>query len=733
MGRFAGLVCLVVAVGFLSAACGGADKRAAAYRDKARERYQAEEFGKAAADYAKAIDLDKKKKLDGLAGEHQRALHEYVLSRLHEAWRKFDRGDYEDAHSIILGLFESDAYGDAKLKKQIVKSLGDLAAARMSDADSMADKNEYLSAVLLAQYLVKPLPPDHSLRVRVEALRKVALAKHTLLMRAARGKPGSVAFHYLMTQFFGGSRLNDGIAAVRAAKRAGGDASSYVSAARTAATAGKTFDAEQGFVLGRAAGSSWDSGAVKYFKVQWGVPDEKALESLWTGDPVPSPYAAVGKDELPDPDYVSIGGDDDDDDDFKVSSVSSWRGLDIYYGLGTQTLDDTNYSARIGGDLYIPRKKYAHRPAFHFESDSLGGGVVGYGVEWQLQKRFGKALVGIGVGYWQSEQAEEQELDVPVLKARSAYVPISVRYPLVADIVLGADFQANYFHLAKSEDDGYEHYSVGTGRLFLPLPLLPEIHKLFRGLSLEGYVSYADGAPNDLYYGGKLVYHRSMSSGGDDDDDDVWDKVKKSVFATQSVLGPTVDLWYQLGGSHLRDDLDANGMGVLFRIPTDKPRKAKTIIEPSVWVFASGFGGDVGGWGLQIMGLKPVKSLGGVFGYGLGYSSASESDVPDGSTEYKERAFYIPLVFRMPLASKLIANLEWRGNLLGLGGTKEPGEDQAFSPLSAGLWTPLPLLSSLGSVFKKLHLEAHVSYAYGAQREVAWGGSLFYRPIVDID
>jgi hypothetical protein len=127
-----------------------------------------------------------------------------------------------------------------------------------------------------------------------------------------------------------------------------------------------------------------------------------------------------------------------------------------------------------------------------------------------------------------------------------------------------------------------------------------------------------------------------------------------------------------------------------------------------------------------------------VFGYGVGYYSAEQSDpesmdpVSGDELKAKQRSFYIPLVLRRPIASKLAASLEFRGNLLQLGGHGNRYEDhQAFSPLIFRAATPLPVLGALGSFFRKLHIEGKVQYTFGAQNEVTFGGSLVWRPIID--
>ena len=708
---------------------------AAAYRDKARERFHEGKFDRAVADYDQAIKLDKKKKLAGIGTERERAIYELVLAQLAQAWAKIDRGEFEDAHDILMALDGADSFGNRKLQFQVVKALGDIAAVRMEEAQKLAARHHYLPATDLADFLVKALPADHSLHYRAAAIKKTGVLTHTLMMARMRGKPGSVAFHHLMTQALGGERDLAGAAAARAVKLAGGSSADHNQKARTLVVAkdvDKVFQAENEFILGRATSSSneWDSGGVKYFKVQWGIPDLDTLEALWAGNTMPSAFKLPQAAELPDADHVSIdgGGDDDDDDDpddGKLGRVVRLRSLGIWYGMGTQMLDDQNPAGEIGADIIIPRKSYTHYPSAYLESSSLGGKVSGWGVQWQLLKYFGKVTVGAGVGYWEREQSEELSLDVPVVRARSLNVPISLRYPLFDRVSVGADIEANYYHLAESEKDDYLHFSTATGRIFTPVPFLSEVSRAFASLRFEGFAGYADGAPNDFYYGGRLRYHRAMRGGGGGD---IYKRIKKSTFAVQTMFGPTIDLSFSVGSTILDNENQVRGMGFLLRIPSDK--KGKTILEPSLWFESAKLGGGVGGWGIQWAGLFPFAKFG-VFGYGLGYMANSQSDVEDGVIKLKQRSLYLPVIVRVPLATSLIVGAEWRANLLQLGGTGEPGDDQAYSPLIGRLWTPVPMLSSMGGVFKKLHIEAHITYARDAPRETVFGGMLVYRPILE--
>lgn len=729
-----------LAVGVVSTGCGGVDKKAVAYRDKARQRYQDKQYGHAVANYDKAIEHDKKSKLDGVGDERRRAVHEYVKAQLAEAWNQSELGNYEKAHDILFKLHLAEAWGDAELEKTVTKSLADLAARRLTEAERLMNQTEFVPASELADFVVKPLAEDHPLRIRAEAIRRMGVAFHVLFMRQTRNLPGAMAFNYLVAKRLGADRLDEGVDAVRAAKQTSSDADKLAQQGRDFNEAIKTarsneqatelqWKAVNAFILARAASpnSTWDPGALKYLKEQYGLGDEKLLEALWNGGDTIVAYTMPDKDALPDADSISDVWDEDIDTS-DASEAGSWRMLSLHYGVGTQLLDDTNLSTTLGARVLIPTKKMVHEPAFEVESSALGGGVGGYTAQWTIYKGLGSyGALGIGVGYGKSEESAPADGFMP-LRTRSLYVPISLTYPVADILTLRAEWDANYYDLAGEESTEYQHYSPFSGSVSLPLPLLPKIHRLFRNLDLEGYVTYADGAPNDLVYGGNVVYRKAMSGGSDDDDDDddVWDKVEDSLFAKATLAGPAIDMWFELEQSIL-DDSRAHGMGFLIRAPTDRK---KSIIEPSIWIQSGGFGGNIGGWGLQYLSMKGISKAG-LFGYGIGYMANSQSEVADGAVELKQRAFYIPLVFRMPIASMLITSLEFRGNLLQLGGSGEPGEHQAYSPFIFRLWTPLPIISSLGGFFKKLHLEGRVQYTFDATNEFVYGGALVWRPLAE--
>jgi hypothetical protein len=733
---------LLVIVALSMVGCGAADKQAAAYRDKARQRFGDKEYGKAVANYDKAIERDKKGKLPGIGDERRRAVHEYVKSQLAAAWDQFDHGNFEAAHDILLKLRAAETWGDAALEKVVEKSLADIASMRLNEADRMMKQLMFVPAAELADFVVKPLRPDHPLRVRAEGIRRLGVAYHVLFMRQTKNLPGATAFNYLVAKRLGVDRMDEGVDAVRAAKQFSGDSTKLADEARAyntrlsnATTADVIKDMHwrtvNAFVLARATSTSseWDSGALKYFKEQFGIADEKLLAALWDGGDTVVAYNMPDKDELPAPDSIADVWDEEIDTSSTSSSgTPSWRMLSLYYGVGTQILDADNLSTAMGARVLIPGKKVAHEPAFEVESSALGGGVGGYTAQWTIYKGIGSyGALGVGIGYGKSEQSDP-DMGIAPLRSKSLFVPISLTYPVADILTLRAEWDANYYDLAGEEMTDYAYYSPFVGRVSLPLPLLPRVHKLFRNLDLEGYVRYADGAPNDLVYGGGVVYRKGMSGGSDDedDDDDLWDKIEDSPFAVGSLVGPVIDVWFEIEQS-LLDDSNANGMGTLIRIPTNRK---KSIIEYSLWIQTSGFGGGIGGWGTQYMSMKGISKFG-VLGYGLGYMANSQSEVAEGAIELKQRSFYIPIVLRLPVASMLIASVEFRANLLQLGGSGEPGEHQAFSPLIGRLWTPVPILPSLISFFRKVHIEGRVQYAFDAPNEFIYGGALVWRPIQD--
>src|SRR5262249_20093149 len=148
---------------------------------------------------------------------------------------------------------------------------------------------------------------------------------------------------------------------------------------------------------------------------------------------------------------------------------------------------------------------------------------------------------------------------------------------------------------------------------------------------------------------------------------------------------------------------------------------------------SANLGGNVGGWGIDYILMKPVKKLG-VLGFGLGYSSSSISEAPamapTGYVAPEQNSFHSPIVLRIPLGTSAILGLEGRLNYLALGGTGGPDPTNPTTPpdkrhfhyIGGRLWIPLPLLGDAISALSKFHLEGHIGYTPDGVREFNYGG-----------
>lgn len=717
-----GALMAAVAVG-----CVSANKRAVEYRNKGRERFAEGKYDLAVVDYRKAKDEDKAGKIDGLEAERERAASEQVRKLLLDAWGKFDRGEFQQAHAQLVVIKNATELSNKITDPQVLRSLGDTSAMAWEEIEAYKKRRFYLRAILLAEYLVKPLPPGHAMRARYDALKISAIGFHMAKMRALKQTaPNAAAFHYLIAKRLGGDTDVDGLELIAAVKRASGDASTYNSAGK-AATAEK---AEDNFVLGRQLGNAWAPEAITVFGNAYGMNDARYLDEVWNGTTTLEPYPAAAAIILPQPDDVTVVAAVDPSSD----SGPRYKSLDFYYQIGSHTLEKKTLSTGAGGAYRFPSKsgKMTYELSGFFESGTLGGDTKGYGGDLLVTALAKDPLVlGAGFGYLKDELPSDA-LGMTI-RQKSLHVPIVARAALGAGYAASLEARINILQFSEEKKPLPEeqHYSPVSVRLYGPIPLLGDAVPALRALQIEGYATYTKDAPQETTYGGRIVY-RSVLGGSSDSGKDLWDKIEKSAFAIQTLAGPTWDFWFDASTTPLTEPDRSHGMGTLFRIPN---KDSGSVYEFGLHFESSNLGGNVGGWGIDYILMKPVKKLG-VLGFGLGYSSSSISSAPAmAPVDYKtpeQNSFHSPIVLRIPLGTSAILGVEGRLNYLALGGTtdSENPAKRHFHYVGGRLWIPLPLLGDVISALSKFHLEGHLGYTPDGVREFNYGGMLIWRPIV---
>jgi hypothetical protein len=678
-------------------------------------------------DYRKAKDEDKGGKIDGLDAERDRAAAEQVRKLLVEAWGKFDRGEFQQAHALLVVIKNATELSNKITDPQVLRSLGDTSAMAWDEVEALRKRRFYLRAMLLADYLVKPLPPGHAMRTRHEALKVSAIGFHMAKMRALKqSSPNAAAFHYLIAKRLGGDTDVDGLELIAAVKRASGDANTYNTAGKNA----KDDKAEDNFVLGRQLGNAWAPEAITLYGTAYGMNDARYLDEVWNGTTTLEPYPAAAAITFPAPDDVSVAVTVDPSAD----SGPRYKSLDFYYQIGSHTLEEKTLATGAGGAYRFPSKsgKLTYEASGFFESATLGGDTKGWGAEL-LVTALAKAplVLGAGIGYMKDE-APIAATDT-VLHQKSVHVPIVARAGLGAGYAASLEARINILQFSEEKQPlpMEQHYSPVSVRLYGPIPLLGDAVPALRALQIEGYATYTKDAPQESTYGGRLVY-RSVLGDSSDSGKDLWSKIEKSAFAIQTLAGPTWDFWFDASTTPLTANDKSHGMGTLFRIPN---KDSGSVYEFGLHFESSNLGGNVGGWGIDYILMKPVKKLG-VIGFGLGYASGSISEAPaDAAMDYKapeHNSCHSPIVLRIPLGTSAILGVEGRLNYLALGGTGDPmlKEKRHFHYVGGRLWIPLPLLGDAISALSKFHLEGHIGYTPEGVREFNYGGMLIWRPIV---
>lgn len=716
-------------VAALAVGCVSANKRAVEYRNKGRERFAEGKYDLAVVDYRQAKTEDKAGKIDGLEAERERAASEQVRKLLGDAWGKFDRGEFQQAHAQLVAIKNASELSNKVTDPQVLRSLGDTAAMAWEEVEALKKRRFYLRAMLLAEYLVKPLPPGHAMRARHDALKVSAIGFHMAKMRALKQiAPNAAAFHYLVAKRLGGDTDVDGLELIAAVKRAAGDASTYNSAGKSA----KDEKAEDNFVLGRQLGSAWAPEAITHYGNAYGMNDARYLDEVWNGTKTLEPYPAAAVITLPAPDDVQVAVNVDPSQD----SGPRYKSLDFYYQIGSHTLAEKTLLTGAGGAYRFPSKsgKMTYELSGFFESSTLGGGTTGYGTELLVTALVKSPLVlGAGIGFLKDE-VTENAISGMELRQKSVHVPIVARAALGAGYAASLEARINILQFSEDKKPLPEeqHFSPVSVRLYGPIPLLGDAVPALRALQIEGYATYTKDAPQETTYGGRLVYRSVLDGSSSGSGKSLWDKIEKSAFAIQTLAGPTWDFWFDVSTSPLTEGDKSHGMGTLFRIPN---KDSGSIYEFGLHFESSNLGGNVGGWGIDYILMKPVKKFG-VLGFGLGYSSSSISDAPEmAPVDYKapeQNSFHSPIVLRIPLGTSAILGLEGRLNYLALGGTGDPAlnEKRHFHYAGGRLWIPLPLLGDAISALSKFHLEGHIGYTPEGVREFNYGGMLIWRPIV---
>lgn len=721
----AALVVATFAVG-----CVAANKRAVEFRNKGRERFAESKYDVAIADYREAKDLDKAGKVDGLESERERAASEQVKILLKDAWGKYDRGEFQQAHGQLVAIKNANELANKITDPVVLHALGDTAAMAWDEVEGLRKRRFYLRAQLLAEFLVKPLPQGHAMRIRYDALKVSGIAFHLAKMRQLKQQfPAAAAFHYLVARRLGADSDPDGLSLIADVKRATGDASTFVKAG-SAATDWKS---EDQFVLARQVGSTWDPTAITLFGARYGMNDARYLDEVWNGTTTLDPYPAVAAITPATADTIAVVANNEPSTD----SGPRYKSLEFWYSVGSHSLEKSALSTGAGGAIRVPSKsgKATYEFSGFFESDKLGGVSSGYGGDLIITALAKAPLVlGAGIGYLSDDLPSKTLFPDMTITQKSVHIPVVARAPIAAGFMGSLEARINILQFSKDKQPlpMEQHYSPVTARIYGPIPFLGEAVPALRALAIEGYATYTKDSPQELTFGGRLVY-RTALSGGKDDGSDLWDRLEKSAFAIQTLAGPTWDFWFDLGTTPLTKDDRQHGMGTLFRIPN---KDSGSVYEFSLHFESSNLGGNVGGWGIDYILMKPVKKLG-VLGFGLGYSSNSISDAPamsDPST-YKapeQNSFHSPIVLRIPLGTSAILGVEGRLNYLALGGTGDPAmnEKRHFHMIGGRLWIPIPVLGDLISALSKFHLEGHLGYQPGGERELNYGGMLIWRPIV---
>ena len=724
-------------VATLCVGCLSANKQAIEYRNKARERFNEGKFDLAVADYRKAKDLDKAGKVDGLEAERARAAQEQVKILLKDAWSKYDRGEFQQAHATLVTIQNDDQLSNKQTDQTVLHSLADAAAMAWTEVDDLRKRRFYLRAELLAQALVKPLPQGHPMRVRSDALKVSGIAFHLAKMRQLKTTfPAAAAFHYLVARRLGADSDPDGLELIAAVKRASGDATTYVAAAKGA----PDWKQEDQLVLAHQLASTWDPAAITLFGTRYGMNDARYLDEVWNGTTTLEPYPPLAAIKPPDPDDVQVIVSNEPSSD----AGPRYKSLDFWYAIGSHTLEKSALSTSAGGAFRFPSSsgKANYEASGFIESDSLGGKSSGYGADLIVTALAKAPLVlGAGIGYLSDEVPGDAAFPGTTLREKSVHIPIIARAPIGAGYVGSLEARINIYQFSKDKmplPDGEQHFSPVTARIYGPIPLLADAVPALRALGLEAYATYTKDAPQELTFGGRLVY-RTALTGGKSSSSDLWDKIEHSAFAIQTLAGPTWDFWFNLDTTPLAKDENMHGMGTLFRIPN---KDSGSIYEFSLHFESENLGGNVGGWGIDYILMKPIAKLG-VIGFGLGYLDNSISSPPAmAPADYKapeQNSFHSPIVLRIPLGTAAIVGVEARLNYLALGGTGDPmlGEKRHFHMIGGRLWLPIPLLGDAISALSKFHLEGHISYEPGADRmgpqvgrTFNYGGMLIWRPIV---
>jgi hypothetical protein len=431
--------------------CIGPNKRAIDYRNKGRERY-AEGH----------IDLE---------DERRRVTIEKARALLQDAWGKYDRGEFQQAHAALIAIKESQELSNPETDAQVVRSLGDTAAMAWEEIEALRKRRFYMRAQLFAEYLVKPLPPTHALRVRAQALKSSAIAFHLGKMhQLEKTFPASAAFHYLVARRLGADADPDGLELIAAVKRTSGDATAYLTAAKT----GSEQAQEEQLVLARQVVGTWDPMAITLFGTRYGMNDVRLLDEVWNGTTKLDPYPRLAAIAVPPPDDLPVVLDDSD-------ASPKYKALDFWYALGSHSLEKRAMSTGAGAALRFPSKtgRATYELSGFFESASLGGDANGFGTDFVVALTAKAPLMlGIGIGYRKDEVPTAVD---PTMTAteRSVHIPLIARTPIAAGFSASLEMRLNLLSLTNESKPlpMEQHYSPVTARVYGPIPLLGEARR----------------------------------------------------------------------------------------------------------------------------------------------------------------------------------------------------------------------------------------------------------------
>lgn len=757
---------ILVGLVLLASACARPSQIALDYRNKARERFTEGKFGVAVSNYDKAKDNDRKRRLDDLESERQLAATEHMREQMKVAWDMIDQRKYMDAHQQLMSIKAANGFGVKGADKMVERALMDTAALQFAEVEALYGRRHFVKAMLMAEFLLEPLPPNHALREKLKLIKAQGIAHHMSKMRRNKDKyPMSAALHYLIAQRLGGTPDSDGLLLLAELKRQSGDAQSIGRQAQQISELkdrSRYPEIEHLLVQQRAVGTEWSPAAGKFFEEQYGLADDgtmkdKLLVDIWDMRRSFALYDRPDPDKLPEPDEIIASINPDVVEDVGQQP----RTMDFAYGAGKHVGGDDLFGTNLSATIRFPSKKTKsmYEISGHLESSSLGGNSSGYGADIMLTKLIKPPVIGaIGIGYSENETTPDMVADptaVPYVQ-KSIHIPVLARVPIIEGYAASLEFRANILQFTKDKDmtpGAEQHLSPLTARLYGPIPLLSNAIPFLRNFVLEANVSYVKDAPVETVYGGRLLFRRNISSMGGSSAD-----IKDSVFAIQTLIGPTIDFYYEYSRGFLMkpdnafgiENTNEAGMGSILRIPS----RDASGIDLAFWFHTSGLGGNVGGWGIEYLALKGGgNKTPFVIGYGLGYASDSVSNLPmqdpmnptSMPSEMKHQSFHTPIVLRFALGASVIAALEGRINYLQLKGSGVATPDcvammtcetRHFSPVGARIWIPIPILGDAIDIIKKFHLEGHVTYNIGANesdlygnRPLTYGFRLVWRPI----